>query len=378
MPLQDGEAEQFQRLAATVVPAERLVKAIGRTRQGARVIETLAGAGRSCPALRDDQLCAIHAVHGEASKPKVCRIFPFTFVATPTAVRVGLSYACPAVVDGEGTPLDEQRAEMDALFAGAVDGTGYLLRVGDEVPLSDRVRLSWPHAEALIAELAASFRSDGTLLERVCRAGAICALLDDELGDGAAFAAALDTARAGTAELVAEVLTGPPEVDRLSRALFRTLLRSTEQHSAAGRMANLFSSVFGGGNVQLPGGGEVAWRDAEAVEPGLGPDGEALLARWFAGALEACAFFGEPAFDLSLTGGLGLLVLSASVCAFLARAHAAHESRASVSYEDVKRGLRQVDAGITHRGNMPRLFGRAIASTASVDLLRTQLERRAG
>jgi len=374
VPLQEGEAESFQRLAATVIPAERLVKAIGHARQGTRDIETLAGAGQSCPALQEDQLCAIHGKYGEASKPKACRIFPFTFVSTPTSVRVGLSYACPAVIDAEGTPLTEQRAEVDAVFAAAVDGTRYLLRIGDEVRLGDGVKLPWADAEVLIAELATAVRKDGTLLERVCGAGAICALTETQLQEGASFAVALEGARAGAAALVEEVLATPPEADRLSRALFRTLLKSTELgHSAVGRMGNLFSSLLGGGSVHLRTGGEVAWRAVEAVPPGLGAEGEALLARWFAGALESCTFFGDAAFDLSLAGGLDLLVLSASVCAFLARAYAAHESRTAVTYEDVKRGLRQLDAGLTHRGTMPRGFDRALAVTASLDLLRTQL-----
>jgi hypothetical protein len=76
------------------------------------------------------------------------------------------------------------------------------------------------------------------------------------------------------------------------------------------------------------------------------------------GALESCTFFGEAAFDVSLFGGLDLLVLSASVCAFLSRAYAAHKSRASVTYEDVKRGLRQLDAGLTPAATGSRVRAR--------------------
>lgn len=373
VPLERGEADQFLRLAATLVPAERLTKAVNRKREGNRQMETLAGAGRSCVALKPDELCGIHAEHGEAAKPKACRIYPFTFVKTPTAVRVGLSYGCPAVLDAEGPPLAEQRAEIEAVFTAAVDGTRYLLEHGDEVRLSDGLRLSWPDAERLIAELAASLRADGSLVERVCRAAAIVELVQTQLGEGAGFDAALAAARDGAAELAAEVLAGPAEVDRLSQLLFRTLLKSTENLSAARRMGNLFSSIFGGGSLHLRTGDDVSWRDIEAVAPGLGQDGEALVARWFAGALESCTFFGESAFELTLTGGLSLLVLSASVSAFLARAYAARDSRSSVSYEDVKRALRQLDAGLTHRGNMPRGFARAIGGIASIDLLRIQL-----
>ena len=55
----------------------------------------------------------MHATHGSDAKPLACRLFPFTFVATPTEVRVSLSFACPAVIDGEGPPLAEQRDEVE-------------------------------------------------------------------------------------------------------------------------------------------------------------------------------------------------------------------------------------------------------------------------
>lgn len=369
IPLQEGEAEQFQRLAREVVPADRLVDLVRRTRHGKREVETLAGDGRSCAALQEDQLCAIHGTFGEPAKPRACRIYPFTFVATPTAVRVGLLYTCPAVLDAEGAPLADQRADLDALFAGAVEGTRYLSRIGDEVPLGETVKLPWRHAERLIAVLAETVRGEGTLLERVCRAGAIAGSLESALREGAAFEAALEDARASSGEVLAQILAEPPAVDRISRVLFRVLIKGTQLVTTARRVGNVFSSFFGGGDVRLRAGGQVAWRKVEAVAPGVGPEGEALIARWLADSLESCTFFGDGTLDLSLLDGLRLLVLSAAAAAFLARAHAAVDSRASVTFDDVRRGLRQ----LAYRGDMPDAFRRAIASSSSLDLLRTQL-----
>jgi hypothetical protein len=117
----------------------------------------------------------------------------------------------------------------------------------------------------------------------------------------------------------------------------------------------------------------VAWSAAEAVAPGVGADGEALLARWMRMSIEALTFFGDAAFGLSLSDGLDLLVLGAAVAAFLARAHAAADGRRAIALDDVKRGLRQLDAGLTHRGAVPAGFARALAATASLDLLREQV-----
>jgi lysine-N-methylase len=387
VPLEDGEADRFRQQAATLVPADRLRGAVGRDKQAGRMIDTLVGGGRQCVALAEDQLCRVHATFGAEAKPRACRIFPFTFVATPSAVRVGLSFACPAVIDAEGPRLEEQRGEIEALFASAVDDSRYLLHVGAEVTLAPGRAVAWADAERLLGEMLAAL-GDTTrpLVERVCHAGADAALVQAGLEEGRDFAAALAHAQAERERLIAEVLAEEPSIDRLSRALFRTLLKSTEpgRHTAGGRVGGALAALLGTRVVklQVPASVspthstdeiEVAWKDVEAVRPGLGPDGEALLTRWLSNAIASCTFFGDAAFGLGLAAGLDLLVMSAAVAAFLARAHAAANRRTAVTLDDAKRGLRQLDSGLTHRSSMPRSFGRALEATASLDLLREQL-----
>jgi Fe-S-cluster containining protein len=368
--LEKGEADTYRKYAGQLISADRLKKAMGRSRVGDGEFETLALAGKACPVLKDDNRCGIHGQFGSDSKPHVCRMFPFKFVATPTSVRVGLSYACPAVVDAEGPTLEEQRGEIEALYKSAIEGTQYLVRVSDEVELSEGIRLPWSEAERLIAELAAAFSSETTLLRRAGKACALMALVDTKMSDGMRFAEAFAAARAGAGALLDEALAGQPAGDRLSRALFRTLVKVSNSKRLGG---NIWSSLFGGGKVQLRTGGEVSWSDAESVAPGLGAEGEALFSRWAVDALDSCTFFGRPAFGLSLASGLDLLVISAGVGAFLARAEASHQGRKAIIYEDAKRGLRQLDAGITHRAEMPPRFERALRATDSIDLLRAQL-----
>ena len=55
-------------------------------------------------------------------------------------------------------------------------------------------------------------------------------------------------------------------------------------------------------------------------------------------------------------------------------APAAEAARSHVTPEDLRAGLRQLDAGITHRSAMPSGFARALCATASLDLLREQLD----
>ncbi len=372
--MEPGEADQYRKYAGQLISPERLKKAIGKSRLGEQQIETLALVGTSCPVRKDDMLCGIHSQFGAEAKPHVCQIFPMRFVATPTEVRVGLSFACPAVVDNEGPPLDEQRAEIEALYKNSIQNTHYLIRIPAELTLTEGVKLPWSDAQPLLAELAAAFATETTLLRRAGLACALMALVETKMAEGVAFAEAFAEAKAGAGALLDEALAAPPNVERLSRALFRTLVKVTVLGSTAkGRVGNVFSALFGGGHVELRTGGAVAWNDVEAVAPGIGADGEALFTRWFIDAIESCTFFGDPSFGLSLSSGLDLLVVSAGVGAFLARAEAAHAGRKTVSYEDAKRGLRQLDAGITHRAEMPPRFERTLSATDSIDLLRVQL-----
>ena len=372
VPLLPGEADRFRAQAAALVPAERLGRAVGKARRGGATVETLAGPGSRCVALADDRRCGVHAAYGAAAKPLGCRLFPFTFVATPADVRVGLSFACPAVIDGEGPPLETQREEIARLHA-AIAPTSYLLRLEDEVALIGERRLPFADAARLCDELSAALAWDGALVERLCRAGAVVALVIARMEEGMAFAAALAAAREGRDALVAEALAAPARVDRLSRALLRTIVDSTAPGRGAGsRLAGVLASLGGGGRVRFA-DGEVDRAAVERVARGVGPEGEALLGRWLRAEVAGLTFFGPAAFELSIAGGLDLLTLCAAAVAWLARARAAHAGRAAVARDDVQRALKQVYAGVHLRAALPPRFERALAATASLDLLRAQL-----
>lgn len=373
VPLLDGEADRFRAQAATLVPAERLTHAVGKARRGGVTVETLAGPGTRCITLAEDKRCLVHATHGAEAKPLGCRLFPFTFVATPADVRVGLSFACPAVVDGEGPPLAEQRDDIAGLHA-AIATSPYQLRVEPTVALLPGRDLAWADAARLLDDVAAALAAGGTLVERICRGGAVVALTIAGLEEGRPFADALAGARGRRDALAAKALAAPPRVDRLSRALLRTIVDSTapERSSGSRLVAALASLGRGGGRIRLA-DGDVAREAVERVARGLPAEGEALVVRWLRNELAALTFFGSAAFDLSLAGGLDLLTLMVAAVAWLARARAAHAGRAAVVFDDVKRALRQVYAGVHHRAAMPPRFERALAATACLDLLRAEL-----
>ena len=373
VPLLPGEAARFVAQAEALVPADRLRGAVLRARANGVGVDSLVGAGGTCVALADDARCRVHAEHGAEAKPLACRLFPFTFVTTPEDVRVSLSFACPAVVDGEGPPLGEQRAEIARTYQ-AIAGSPYRLAVADSVALTESCRLPWSDAARLLDAAVTALERDGRLVERLCRAGAVVALTVARIDEGAPFAEALAAARAGGDALAAEALAAPPRSDRLSRALLRTLVQSTAPGGSAtgSRLWGALASLGNGGRIRLV-GGEVTQAEVERVAPGLGADGEALLLRWIGSELRGLTFFGGAAFELSIAGGFDLLTLTCAAVAQVARAYAARASRVAVSRDDVKAALRQVYAGVHHRAAMPPRFERALAATASLDLLRAQL-----
>ena len=78
-----------------------------KKRSGTWVVNTRKDGG--CVFLKGDK-CVIHGHLGLMKKPATCIIFPYMFTETPDGVVVGLSYACPAAVKNEGTPLRQEPA----------------------------------------------------------------------------------------------------------------------------------------------------------------------------------------------------------------------------------------------------------------------------
>lgn len=69
-----------------------------------------------CSFLSDEELCELH----DFAKPSMCRLFPYTFFASPEGFRVGLSFASTGVLKNSGRLLSAQKeslVELCGLFA---------------------------------------------------------------------------------------------------------------------------------------------------------------------------------------------------------------------------------------------------------------------
>lgn len=105
--------------------------------------------GRCC-LQQDNGLCAIHAAFGFEAKPPICRDFPFKFIQTPGGTFIGLSFACTAVLENAGPPVETQREALES------DRISRFSRrsVKETLALTEDIPLTWEQYEAIEADLA--------------------------------------------------------------------------------------------------------------------------------------------------------------------------------------------------------------------------------
>ena len=111
----------------------------------------------ACVFLAEDDLCNLHREVGLEKKPVVCRTYPRVVTNTPDGYFVSLSFACPAVLDNQGTLLTEEQNELRELFQ------KFDSEVPQNVPVKERVNiafgeeLSWRNYQILEERLLDSF-----------------------------------------------------------------------------------------------------------------------------------------------------------------------------------------------------------------------------
>ncbi len=74
----------------------------------------------TCPFLFDN-LCFIHAARGEDQKPEMCKLFPYTFVPTPSGIFVSVVSNSMASVRNLGELLTNQRKMLAEIWQQTVD-----------------------------------------------------------------------------------------------------------------------------------------------------------------------------------------------------------------------------------------------------------------
>ena len=106
--------------------------------------------GGSCVFLTDERRCGIHQDYGGDKKPRVCRLFPYQFVATPEGISVSLQMECRGFEEARGgKPLRDQEAGLRELLKLVPN----LRRVRPVILLDGLTPLTWDGYSSLEEEL---------------------------------------------------------------------------------------------------------------------------------------------------------------------------------------------------------------------------------
>lgn len=197
---------------------------------------------RACVFLLADGFCRVHAEHGSAAKPSVCRRFPYFPRRVGGEVRLHLSRCCPSVRDGFGGPpsgedLDE--AVRGAPFGRDVEAGPVALAGLRTVPWDDYLRLERLVVALLEDErwrLPEGIAAAGLLVGRAVAADRVPEEVDD----------------AETLDLVSEAIARRRPIRALYRYITSTALGTSERERLWGRAALVGKVLSGRGRVWIP------------------------------------------------------------------------------------------------------------------------------
>ena len=317
----------------------------------------------SCIFLMENGLCRIHAEFGFESKPIACQLFPFHLVPTSGGggIGMGVNFACQSVLENKGAELGSHRAELMRM-------AGELKELARSQPppmLTDDLRAADMEVSALTQYV------DHWLADRSID-------LNTRLDGLAWIATSLNQAKLGNVrgqrflELL-EVLFGalPGELEfqpvreltqRQLKMLRQAVFTRTEDPRLSmiekmGRWRMTFAQLkrnrqFGKGRGPTPviGAGwpkDVALESVDHVAPAENAaDIDAiddLLTRYLRASVLGGRCWGAGYYGWPVVRGLAALILNVAAIGWLARLHAAGQSREAITIENVHAALGRVD-----------------------------------
>jgi lysine-N-methylase len=340
--------------------------------------------GGGCVFLTAQGRCLLHERFGPQAKPFPCRLFPFVLVYAGNHWRPGLRFSCPSAARNQGRQVNEHLTELPSFaqhlekMAGAsVDSLPPpSLQPGQEIPWRDLIRL----VDALVKIV--EDRSD-RLERRLRKCLALSRLCQEARFDnisGGRFVEFLNVVSAGLDDEVPRQPEDLPPPGWIGRVLFRTLLgvyaRKDRGLNKGPATRNWLTRVWAGwrfvrgrGKVPRVNGflSPVTFKDVERG-PGLSPEIDETLERYYLVKLNSLQFCGPANFNLPFWRGLESLVLTLAAILWLTRALAPIAPK-----EAIEKAISLVD---DHFGGNPllgmrhfRYFQRTLARRGELEKL---------
>ena len=321
----------------------------------------------ACAFLRADGLCAVHAEHGEATKPLACRVYPYALHPAKRGVTVSLRFSCPTVAANGGAAVTTNAPAVRAL-ADEVLPPGYT--GGPPPKLTPSQTVDWADLDRVSRRLETLLTAAGPFPQRLLRAVYVASLVH-----GADFGKVTGRRLEEFLSLVSDAAAADlpddlHEYDPPTRAgaltfrgvLARYATKDTAADLAAGlgdrlrRLAGAAKFVSASGTT--PAGLWAGPVPAERLFENVGPlpaGTDELFGRYYTVKLSSLACCG-PAFDgWPLTDGFFALALMYPLAITLARWRMLADGRDRLLLGDVRAGLSRADH---HHGYAPHTTGR--------------------
>lgn len=320
----------------------------------------------SCVFLDERGLCRIHGKFGEPAKPLACRIYPYAFHPTAKGLTLSLRFSCPSVVENLGTPVAEQRQELQRLARMVApqelpEVPAPKLIGGRSIPWSDVLQT----VDALDATFAQPDVSVGVkLLQCLNWLQQLEHARLDHI-QGPRYAELLQLLLDGAALEVKALPVVPRQPARIAATQFRLLVGqyarkdtySNVQPTWLDRWKLLrwgWRFAWGGGDVPAVQDvfREVPFSHLEAPFGELPPDTDEFLTRYFRVKVQGLHFCGAAFYHESVIHGFYSLALVYPVVLWIARWLAASVGRTRLERSDVLQAITIADH---HHGYSPAL-----------------------
>ena len=334
----------------------------------------------ACFFLQEDGRCLIHGKFGYTKKPIACQMFPFTLMpnSTEQAVQVGLSYACPSVIENHGVPLSEHRRDVGRMARALPE----LKRSNQTVkPIELVSGRAASHDELRLIEKGLDHwlsRVDIPMLQRLM--GAV--ILTNAIADAVKhdfrdydFEDMFESAFSQLEEELPHLEPEPPTAKQMKQ-LRQSVFAHVEdpkiaEMKEAGYRKKVTSQlrtnhIFSRGKGALPIEIGDDWPNPLYFEmvDGVGPatsDEERpaidfLFMRYLRSRILGGRTYGSGYYGFPVVSGLKALWLMTAVTSWLARLHAGANGRDCVSFIDVEAALLRTDRTA---GRAPWLGGKA-------------------
>ena len=305
-------------------------------------------------------LCRLELQHGHSAKPVGCRVYPLNLVTVlPDTVSCGVRFDCPAIQQGAGKLLAEQRPRITGFvaemgFDGQVDGES-LAGLSPETV----TRLAEFLSEVATGEDATPATGGVAMLLVVRRLRGLGATF---LNDWTTLREVLPSLRNRMRAEAAALLACPRRPGAFNRGLFRLCFAGylrRDQYFVAQpfrarlrRTWHLLRIFFGGGRFSA-----LAPEHPDAPPPALGrgvrieaePAAWTVWRRWLDGRLRTLQFFGRAWYHGSFFDGADALAATAPLIVAAAVAHAAGRGQGGtiivVTAADVEYAVGAIDHG---------------------------------